>query len=120
MSLAVKKVSADRALIDGNMRINVECEQETIIKGDLLVPLISAASILAKVYRDRLMQKLERKYFGYGFSKHAGYPTKSHRDAVASLGVSRAHRRTFGGVKEHVGVLYQPVLRVDAAGGITN
>jgi ribonuclease HII len=100
MKLVVEKVHADKALIDGNMKIPVMCEQETIVKGDLLIPLISAASILAKVYRDRLMKILAERYPGYGLEKHAGYPTAFHRAAIAEHGVSRCHRKTFAGVKE--------------------
>jgi ribonuclease HII len=100
MTLAVERVRADKALIDGNMTIPIRCAQETIVSGDLLVPVISAASILAKVYRDRLMKQLALHYPGYGLEQHAGYPTAFHRAAIERFGVSRCHRRTFGGVKE--------------------
>ncbi len=102
MRLAIKKVNPKLALIDGNMRVNVTCDQETIIKGDLLVPLISAASILAKVYRDKLMETLDKKYPGYKFAIHQGYPTKKHKELISTLGPSKIHRRTFAGVKEHI------------------
>jgi ribonuclease HII len=95
MSLALSKISADAAIIDGNMTINTLLPQFTIIKGDSKYLEIAAASILAKVYRDHLMKKLGRKYQGYGLERHAGYPTKSHRAAIASLGPSRIHRQTF-------------------------
>ncbi|MDL2272368.1 ribonuclease HII [Desulfovibrio sp. OttesenSCG-928-I05] len=92
-------------LIDGNHRIRENAWQETssrplpqqypIIKGDSLVPAISAASVLAKVFRDKLMTRLERRYPGYGFAAHKGYGTQEHRDAVAGLGFSAMHRTTF-------------------------
>jgi len=102
MSLAVKRVTADRVLIDGNMPIETDLPQESIIGGDRLILQISAASILAKVTRDRLMQRLELKYPGYGLGKHAGYPTASHRSAIKSLGPCKIHRVTFRGVSEYV------------------
>jgi len=95
MSLALKKLSADTAIIDGNMTIDTLLAQFTIIKGDSKYLEIAAASILAKVYRDDLMKKLAWKYKGYGFEHHSGYPTKSHRAAIANLGPSRIHRLSF-------------------------
>ncbi len=103
MRLALERVEADYALIDGNMGIDSKIPHEWIIKGDAKVLQIGAASILAKVYRDQLMQTLEHRYPGYGLGGHAGYPTASHRAAVAELGPSPIHRRTFRGVKEFCG-----------------
>ncbi|NMC62179.1 MAG: ribonuclease HII [SAR324 cluster bacterium] len=100
MSLAVKRVHADFVLVDGNQAINIEIPQETIVKGDAKVVQISAASILAKVWRDHLMVVLDKKYPGYNFSKHAGYPTALHRTAIISQGPSPVHRKTFRGIKE--------------------
>lgn len=100
MRLAIEKINADIVQVDGNMMIDTDVPHETIIKGDLYVPRISAASILAKVWRDRLMEKLATKYEGYGFESHAGYPTKSHREAIQKLGPCTIHRKTFAGVKE--------------------
>jgi ribonuclease HII len=102
MKLAIERVNPQLALIDGNMEVPVRCSQKTIIGGDASVPLIGAASILAKVYRDKLMQKLAAKYPGYGLDGHQGYPTASHKKAVSILGPSRIHRMTFRGVKEFV------------------
>lgn len=90
-------------LIDGNTPIETPHPQETIVKGDDRILAISAASILAKVARDRIMGVLAEKYRGYGFEKHKGYPTPTHRSQIAELGPSRVHRRTFGGVREHCG-----------------
>jgi ribonuclease HII len=98
MKLAVERVSADLVLVDGNQPIVCALPQETVIGGDRLHVQISAASILAKVWRDRLMQDLSIRYPGYGFEKHAGYPTPAHKAAILTLGPCKIHRRTFAGV----------------------
>jgi ribonuclease HII len=98
MRLAVERIDADLVLVDGNQRIISSIPQKTVIGGDRLHVEISAASILAKVWRDRLMATLAEKYPGYGLEKHAGYPTKAHREALAVLGPSRIHRLSFAGV----------------------
>jgi ribonuclease HII len=98
MRLAVQRVEADLVLVDGNQPIQCARPQRTVIGGDALHVQISAASIIAKVWRDRLMRKLGERYPGYGLEKHAGYPTAEHRRALLELGASRAHRRTFAGV----------------------
>lgn len=100
MSLALARVQADLVLVDGNVPIETPLRQRTVVGGDDLHVEISAASILAKVFRDRLMCVLDAKYPGYDFSKHAGYGTEAHRSAIASLGPCPVHRRTFRGVKE--------------------
>lgn len=102
MSLAVSRIEADLVLVDGNMSINTDIDQLTVVKGDSKHVEIAAASILAKVYRDNYMKLLERIYPDYGFSKHAGYPTKMHREVIAEIGPSPVHRKTFKGVKEHL------------------
>lgn len=89
-------------LIDGNMLLETDLSQDAIVKGDSRVLAIAAASILAKVTRDRLMLTLDLHYPGYGFAGHKGYPTKPHIEKVAELGVSMAHRRTFSGVREYL------------------
>ena len=85
----------DFALVDGNrdpkLGIPTRCE----VKGDGRYACIAAASVLAKVSRDRLMDELDGKYPGYGFKKHKGYPTKAHYEALAELGPSEIHRLTF-------------------------
>lgn len=89
------------ALIDGNRcPQNLPCPSEPIIKGDLKEPAISAASILAKVSRDRELVELEETYPGYGLAQHKGYPTKSHIVALQQLGVTPIHRRSFGPVRD--------------------
>jgi ribonuclease HII len=86
------------ALIDGNAAPDLPCTCITVVKGDQLEPSISAASIVAKVTRDRYMDRMEALYPGYGFSTHKGYPTKAHYEAIRSLGTCPIHRRTFRGV----------------------
>ena len=71
---------------------------ETVVGGDRLRPAIAAASILAKVHRDALMERLHLTYPGYGFDRHKGYPTREHRTALVALGPCPAHRRSFGPV----------------------
>jgi ribonuclease HII len=98
MKLAVERVEADLVLVDGNQPIVCSRPQRTVVGGDRLHVQISAASILAKVWRDRLMCQLAQRYPGYGFDKHSGYPTPAHKAALRELGASRIHRRTFAGV----------------------
>ena len=83
------------ALVDGNQAPNLMCPVTTIIKGDQTEPAIAAASIIAKVSRDKEMILMEEYFPGYGFAKHKGYPTKMHQDALMKLGVSEIHRRSF-------------------------
>lgn len=91
------------ALLDGN-RIPKEMPVETraIVKGDALEPAIMAASIVAKVTRDRLMCEIASKYPGYGFEVHKGYPTPTHLTSLRELGASEIHRRSFGPVREAI------------------
>jgi ribonuclease HII len=86
------------ALVDGNVPPRLDCRCITVVKGDASEPSISAASIVAKVTRDRYMEKLDELYPGYGFSVHKGYPTKAHMEAIYRLGPSQIHRRSFRGV----------------------
>ena len=90
----------DKALIDGNRCPKVNIEMEAIIKGDSKVQAISAASILAKVTRDRDMQVLHEAYPMYGFNQHMGYPTPMHVEALKEFGPCPAHRKTFAPVRE--------------------
>lgn len=86
------------ALVDGNAAPVVACPCYTVIRGDQTEPSISAASIVAKVTRDRIMEQMEDLYPGYGFSRHKGYPTKEHYAAINRLGACPIHRRSFKGV----------------------
>lgn len=86
-------------LIDGNRCPSLEYPAKAIIKGDSLVPAISAASIIAKVSRDREMCDLDSEFPGYGLAKHKGYPSKKHLEALKSLGVTPVHRRSYAPVR---------------------
>jgi ribonuclease HII len=92
----------DCLLIDGISTIDTSIFQKTIIKGDSLSLSIAAASIIAKVTRDRQMIEMDAKYPGYGFAGHKGYGSAAHMSAIRMLGPSPIHRLTFGGVKEYV------------------
>ena len=87
------------ALIDGNKTPDHQLAMTPIIKGDALVASISAASVLAKVQRDRDMVALDSVYPGYGLAKHKGYGTKQHLEALKALGVTAIHRRSYAPVK---------------------
>ena len=89
-------------LVDGNQPLPAEFSSEAIVKGDQKEQSIAAASILAKVARDREMQLLDDKYPGYGLAKHKGYPTKAHLERIRALGPCEIHRRTFAGVREYL------------------
>lgn len=95
-------VKADFALLDGNRAPELDIPYETVVKGDAKVQAIAAASILAKVSRDRYICEMDKLYPQYGFAKHKGYPTKEHKEAVAVFGPSPIHRLTFKGVAEYV------------------
>jgi len=86
-------------LVDGNRLPQLTCSAEAIIGGDGSEPCISAASIIAKVTRDREMVALDAVYPGYGFARHKGYPTKIHLQALQEQGITKIHRRSFGPVK---------------------
>ncbi len=88
-----------KSMIDGNHAPDLACPVTTIIKGDQSEAAIAAASILAKVARDREMVALESVYPGYGFAKHKGYPTSQHQHALQRLGVTPIHRRSFRPVR---------------------
>lgn len=85
----------DLVLIDGRDSIALPVECRAIIKGDMLSENIGAASIVAKVYRDNLMKKLDRKFPQYGFAIHKGYGTRSHYEAIKRFGICEIHRRSF-------------------------
>ena len=88
-----------RAMIDGNRAPSLSCEVKTVIGGDRLIASISAASVLAKVYRDRLMLDMHSLYPGYGFDRHKGYPTAHHLDRLKELGPCPIHRKSFAPVR---------------------
>ncbi len=92
-------------LLDGLLKAPAEYAQKTIVGGDASEPIISLASIAAKVKRDRLMYRLAKQYPGYGFDEHKGYGTQKHLQAIKTLGFSPIHRKTF-----HVGRLKKSVV----------
>ncbi len=96
MKKALEKVGRpDFLLIDGNFKIDSGAGQKSIVKGDQRVFSIAAASIIAKVYRDRLMEKMHKTYPGYGFNLHKGYGTALHLASLKKIGPCKIHRKTF-------------------------
>jgi ribonuclease HII len=102
MQQAVERLSPPPglALIDGNRAPQLPCEARAIVGGDGLEPAISAASILAKVTRDRIMLDLHQVYPRYGFDRHKGYPTRDHLQRLAQFGPCEVHRRSFAPVRD--------------------
>lgn len=90
----------EHVLVDGNRVPQLDIPAEPVVKGDDRVAQIAAASILAKVSRDREMLELDAQYPGYGLAKHKGYPTKAHLAALRTLGVNKLYRRSFKPVAE--------------------
>ncbi len=93
-------VAPAHALIDGNQLPALPCPGETVVRGDSKILAIAAASIAAKVTRDRMMAALARDHPGYGWERNAGYGTAEHRDALESLGVTIHHRRSFAPIRK--------------------
>ncbi len=93
-------VQPDHLLIDGITPLPLQISQQTLKKGDSRSLSIAAASVVAKVVRDRIMYSLDRQHPGYAFANHKGYGTVQHRQAIAQYGPSRHHRMTFAGVRE--------------------
>lgn len=88
-------VPADYALVDGNRMPPLNIPGETIVKGDGKAACIAAASVLAKVSRDRVLRELDKQYPQYGFAQHKGYGTKAHYEAIKRYGVLAVHRKSF-------------------------
>jgi len=101
MAKAVQTLSHRPTIVrvDGNQRPPIDGQVETLIGGDALEPAISAASILAKVHRDRWMQELHTRFPDYGFDRHKGYPTTDHLRALEKLGPCPEHRKSFRPVR---------------------
>lgn len=97
-------VKPDLALIDGNRCPKLAMDSQAVVKGDLRVAEISAASIIAKVVRDQEMEELDKLHPEFGFAKHKGYPTKAHFDAIEKHGVIDQHRKSFKPVKRALGL----------------
>ncbi len=94
------QIAPSEVLVDGNKAPDFGVPAQAIVKGDLTEPAISAASILAKVARDREMIEFDRRYPGYGFAKHKGYPTVQHREALKKLGLTPIHRTSYAPVQQ--------------------
>jgi len=105
MKRAIERLSSrpNEVLVDGNRCPDIAIEAKAIIGGDAIEPCISAASVLAKVYRDRQMAQHHQTYPEYAFDKHKGYPTKQHMALLEKYGPSAIHRRSFGPVKRILG-----------------
>jgi len=100
MKIAVESLSRqgcapDHLLIDGNQKIDAVCRQTTIVQGDARSMSIAAASVIAKVHRDRLLCELDGRYPGYGLARNKGYSTPEHKSALLRLGITEMHRRSF-------------------------
>lgn len=95
-------IKPEHILIDA-MKLDLNIPSTSLIKGDIKSLSISAASVIAKVYRDNLMYELDKKYPYYNFKKNKGYPTKDHVKAIEEHGILKEHRKTYGKVKEYVG-----------------
>ncbi len=104
MKRAIDKVSEqinlEYVLIDGNMKMDLELPYQSIVKGDFKSISISAASVVAKVTRDKMMYELDEKYPMYGYKDHKGYPTKAHLEAIKKYGLIDGYRKSYGPVKE--------------------
>jgi ribonuclease HII len=98
-AVAALGVGADIALVDGNIAPALPCAVKTIVKGDGLSLSIAAASVVAKVTRDRIMRALAPRHPGYGWETNVGYATGTHLAAIARVGVTRHHRRSFAPVR---------------------
>ena len=97
----LKKVKIEHILIDA-MKLDIDIPTTSIIKGDLKSITISAASVIAKVTRDRMLEELDKKYPMYGFKDNAGYGTKKHIEAIEKYGIIKEHRKTFKPVCYHL------------------
>ena len=104
MKRAVEQLSSpiDKVLVDGNRLPDLSLPAEAIIKGDSKIEAISAASIIAKVARDRMMLELHQQHPEYGFDRHKGYPTKLHFEMLKKYGVLEQHRRSFRPVQRQI------------------
>jgi len=114
MNLAVRQLAPcpQYVLIDHFTIRGLTCPQKGVLDGDSLVFSIACASIVAKVYRDHLMQKLDRRYPGYGLAKHKGYGTEEHLKGLRKLGPSPIHRRLFGPVRNLAQLSFKDFLKL--------
>lgn len=113
-AVAVLGVRPDTALVDGDIAPPLTCAVQTVVKGDALSFSIAAASVIAKVTRDRIMRGLAPRYPGYGWETNVGYATPEHGAAIRRIGVTRHHRRSFAPVR--LAIAGEAVLPLFAAG----
>ncbi len=104
-AIAGLNVQPELVLIDGNRCPELPMDSQAVVKGDLRVAEISAASIIAKVVRDAEMEELDKQYPQFGFAKHKGYPTKAHFEAIEQHGVIDQHRKSFKPIKKALGIV---------------
>ncbi|HET8711837.1 MAG TPA: ribonuclease HII [Spongiibacteraceae bacterium] len=109
-SVEALSIQPEHVLVDGNKLPRWQYSSEAIVQGDARVAAIAAASILAKVTRDREMIEFDRIYPGYGFADHKGYGTKVHLEALRALGATSIHRRSFAPVREQLSIAEQAVI----------
>ena len=95
-----EQIKLDYVLIDGNMKFNFDYKYKSIVKGDYKSISIAAASVIAKVTRDRMLIELDKKYPMYGYAKHKGYPTKAHLEAINKYGLIDGYRKSYGPVQD--------------------
>jgi ribonuclease HII len=112
MSISVDNLDPrpDFLIVDGKFKIPADIPQQPVVKGDSLCLSIAAASIVAKVTRDKLMEMYHQEYPQFGFSRHKGYPTKAHKAAIKKYGCCPIHRKSFKGVKEHLPPFFPQTL----------
>ena len=101
------KIKPEHVLIDAMKLEKLDIPSTSIIKGDYKSITIAAASVIAKVTRDRMLVELDKKYPEYGFAKNAGYGTKQHIEAIEKYGIIKEHRKTFKPVSDHLNHLYK-------------
>lgn len=99
MTEAIHQVGEVDSLLIDAMKLELDIPQQSLVKGDTLSVSIAAASVVAKVVRDRMMEEYDLTYPGYGFAKNAGYGTETHLEGLRRLGVTPIHRRTFAPIK---------------------
>ncbi len=99
-AVVMLRPAAHYVLVDGNQCPRLDCPVEAVVRGDSTIAAISAASIIAKVTRDREMDEMDRRYPGYGLARHKGYPSREHLQALQRLGVTPQHRRSYAPVRK--------------------
>ncbi|MCM8761605.1 MAG: ribonuclease HII [Candidatus Omnitrophica bacterium] len=102
MAISNLRIPPDYVIVDGRIKLPIECPVRSIVRGDSQSMSIAAASIIAKVTRDRIMLEYDKIFPQYGFARHKGYPTKSHKEAIKKYGIIPIHRRSFKPVLDYL------------------